>query len=153
MAGALTVLSPVAGMVRDLAGVPDEVFATGIVGPGVAIEPADGCVVAPVSGTVVALRSHALVVRADWGGVRDVLVHLGVDTFGAIGAGYRPAVRYGAYVVAGETVLEWDPAVVEAAGFATVCPVVALRADPRTVHLLVTDGMSIRAGAPILSWA
>lgn len=165
----LTVLAPVTGTVRGLDDVPDPVFAQRMVGPGVALEPptrSDGSdvldtdapdaparVVAPVTGVVVALRPHALVIRADGAVARDVLVHLGVDTVGLAGGGFDVLVVEGARVLAGETVLTWDPVAVVAAGLSAMCPVVALQADPALLRLRVVPGQVVAHGAPLFDWA
>jgi len=145
----LRVLAPVAGTVRDLADVPDAVFGQGIVGPGLAIDPLDGEVCAPLTGVVVAARSHALVVRGDG---RDVLVHLGVDTVNLDGSGFQLLVRIGEPVTAGAAVLRWDPAAVARAGLSPLCPVVALQGKPGAVRLLVRPGDVVERGAPVLDW-
>ena len=89
------VLAPCAGRVVALADVPDEVFASEMVGPGVAIEPAGGrtTVVSPVAGRVVKIHPHAFVVLADCGA--GVLVHLGIDTNRLGGRRLRGAGRAG----------------------------------------------------------
>ena len=147
----LTVLSPLAGTVLELEAVPDPVFAAGMVGPGLALLPDDdgaGDVASPVDGVVGALRGHAVVVEADGG--RGVLVHLGVDSLH--GVGFSAVVAVGATVGAGDPVLRWDPAALEASGASAVCPVVALGAAPAAVELLVAPGDRVAVGDPLLRW-
>lgn len=48
----IEVTAPVAGKVVALEDVPDPTFAQGILGPGIAIEPSEGRIVAPADGTV-----------------------------------------------------------------------------------------------------
>ena len=81
--------SPVAGTVRALDAVPDVVFAQGMVGPGVAVEPVRTAVqhvVSPVDGVVAALHPHAFAIRVS--DERSVLVHVGIDTVTLPGAGF-----------------------------------------------------------------
>ncbi|KGM10429.1 PTS sugar transporter subunit IIA, partial [Cellulomonas carbonis] len=102
---ALTVLAPLAGVVRALGEVPDPVFSAELVGPGLAVDPArDGVVaaVAPIAGTVVKLHPHAFVVAGDDG--RGALVHLGLDTVQLGGEGFTLHVAEGATVAAGDVV-------------------------------------------------
>ena len=47
----IEITAPVAGKVVALEDVPDPTFAQGILGPGIAIEPAEGRIVAPADGT------------------------------------------------------------------------------------------------------
>jgi len=154
MTSPLTVLAPVAGTVVAMADVPDPVFAAEIVGPGLAIDPSrEGTVqaIAPVSGTVVKLHAHAFVVQADEG--RGALVHLGLDTVQLGGEGFTLHVAEGDTVTAGEPVVSWEPAKVEAGGRSPVCPVVALQGAPDAVSPLATVGASVTAGDPLLEWS
>ena len=146
--------SPVAGTVRALGSVPDRVFAEGMVGPGVAIEPVRTAVqhvLAPVDGVVAALHPHAFAIRVS--DVRSVLVHLGVDTVTRAGNGFEAHVVAGQRVRAGERIVTWSPIDVAAAGLATICPVVALQAAPDEVRLLLDPGETVAAGQPLLEWS
>lgn len=146
-----TVLAPVAGVVIGLAAVSDLVFSRAMVGPGTAIDPdrRPGAAVAPISGTMVKLHPHAYIVMGDDG--RGVLVHLGIDTVQLKGAGFALLAAEGDRVFAGQPVVAWDPAAVEAGGRSPVCPVVALDADPAAVGE-VTGGR-VRAGDPLFRWS
>jgi sugar PTS system EIIA component len=150
MPGRLTVLAPMAGVVHDLAQVPDVVFSDCLVGPGCAIWPRDGDVRAPVAGRVVAARSHAVVIQADG---RDVLVHLGIDTVGLGGEGFELLVGEGQTVEAGAAMARWDPVAVAGAGLSQLCPVVALQARPDDVRMLVEPGEPVDRGHPLLEWS
>lgn len=150
----LTVLAPVAGVVRAMTEVPDPVFAGEIVGPGLAIDPSrDGEVdaIAPVSGKIVKLHPHAYVILADES--RGALVHLGLDTVQLEGAGFTQHVAEGDVVAAGDVIVTWDPAVVEAGGRSPICPVVALQGNAEAVTGLVAPGTTVRAGEPLFVWA
>jgi PTS system glucose-specific IIA component len=154
MTSTLTVLAPVAGTVVAMSDVPDPVFAGEIVGPGLAIDPSrDGpsTVIAPVTGTVMKLHAHAFVVQADAG--RAALVHLGLDTVQLGGAGFTLHVAEGDTVQAGDAVVSWDPAQVEAGGRSPICPVVALQGDPAVVTGLASVGSTVTAGDPLLEWS
>ncbi|GAB3009743.1 PTS sugar transporter subunit IIA [Saccharothrix stipae] len=146
----LRVTSPVSGRVVPLTEVPDPVFAQAMVGPGVAVEPdrVSADVVSPVDGTVVTLHPHAFVVATADGAA--VLVHLGIDTVKRKGEGFTLHVVKGEAVRAGQPVVTWDPAEVEAAGFAPICPVIALDAAPEVV--LDQAGGPVVAGDALFSW-
>jgi PTS system N-acetylglucosamine-specific IIA component len=147
----LQVLSPLEGRVVPLAAVPDPVFAQAMVGPGIAVEPARraGDAVSPVDGTVVTLHAHAFVVATGSGPA--VLVHLGIDTVKLKGEGFTLHVAKGDTVRAGQPLVSWDPAAVEAAGYSPVSPVIAL--DGSAAHL---DGLRaqgpVAVGEPLFSW-
>ncbi|MEV0679541.1 PTS glucose transporter subunit IIA [Actinosynnema sp. NPDC050436] len=147
----LRVLSPVGGRVVPLTEVPDPVFAQAMVGPGIAVEPdrAAAEVVSPVDGRVVTLHPHAFVIATDDGAA--VLVHLGIDTVKRKGEGFTLHVVKDEVVRAGQPVVTWDPAEVEAAGFAPICPVVALDATPDVLLDVARPG-PVAAGDVLFSW-
>ncbi|MEZ0449136.1 PTS sugar transporter subunit IIA [Cellulomonas sp. ICMP 17802] len=150
----LRLLSPLAGTLRPVSAVPDPVFAEGIVGPGVAIEPPhvqSQTVLAPADGVIGALHPHAFALELSEG--RVVLVHLGIDTVGLAGQGFTLHVDGGQTVRAGDRLITWSPLDVAAAGLATICPVVALQADSAALTVLVADGDTLQAGDPLLDWA
>jgi sugar PTS system EIIA component len=150
----LSVLSPLPGRVLPMADVPDPVFAGSIVGPGVAVDPPREPVeaVSPVDGRIVKLHPHAFVVVTvlPEGGA-GVLVHLGIDTVQLKGEGFTLYVDEGMEVEAGQPVVRWDPAAVEAGGRSPVCPVVAMDAKAERLSDLAEPG-EIAAGAPLFSW-
>lgn len=118
-------LAPVAGRVLALADVQDPVFATATMGPGFAIQPTDGRVVAPVSGrvTVVAATKHAVGLVTASG--LEVLVHMGIDTVDLNGAPFVCHVQVGDTIQAGEVLAEMDLAALQRAQkLATVIVVV-----------------------------
>ncbi|MGB9376539.1 MAG: PTS glucose transporter subunit IIA [Mycobacteriales bacterium] len=143
--------SPLHGEVVGLAGVPDPVFAEAMVGPGTAIDPRrePGEAVSPVTGKLVKLHPHAfVVVDADGHGV---LVHLGIDTVQMKGEGFTLLAAEGDQVQAGQALVRWDPAAVEASGRSPISPVVALDASAEAVTDLVETG-PVRLGDRLFSW-
>jgi PTS system glucose-specific IIA component len=147
--------SPVAGEVVGLAGVPDEVFAEAMVGPGTAVDPVGGHrggpadAVAPVDGVLVKLHPHAYVV-VDAAG-HGVLVHLGIDTVTMRGEGFALLAAEMDRVTAGQPVVRWDPDAVRATGRSTVCPVVALDASPDALTDVRETGR-VDTGERLFSW-
>ena len=117
------VLAPCAGAVVPMAAVPDPVFASEMVGPGVAIDPvrAPAVVVAPIAGRALKVMPHAFVVLGEDG--TGVLVHLGIDTVQLEGEGFEVLVEQGATVEPGTPMVAWDPAAIEAGGRSPVVPV------------------------------
>ncbi|AYY14253.1 PTS glucose transporter subunit IIA [Actinobacteria bacterium YIM 96077] len=148
----LPVMAPVAGWTLPLTEVPDPVFSTGMLGPGLAIEPErTGArpVLAPLSGTIAKLHPHAFIIRAESG--TSILVHLGIDTVRLDGSGFRILGSHGVPVKAGEPIIVWDPDDVEARGYSPICPVVALDAPTGTVSDLDTQSHVI-AGGSLFTW-
>ncbi|TDX76673.1 PTS system N-acetylglucosamine-specific IIA component (Glc family) [Rathayibacter sp. PhB151] len=147
----VVVLSPLAGRAVPLSAVPDQLFAAGVMGAGMAIEPPAERVevLSPVHGVLLQVLPHAFVVVADSG--RAVLVHLGIDTVGLKGAGFTVLAAKGDRVEAGTPVLEYDVPAALAAGLPTVVPVVVLERTADHVDALAEDGASVLAGDPLLS--
>ena len=148
---ALVIRAPLAGTVVALADVPDEVFASEMVGPGVGIDPDRSATTAycPVDGVVSKLLPHAFVIET---GRRAVLVHLGVDTEDLASACFDVAVEEGQEVVAGQPLLAWSPDCVRREGRSALCPVVALQADAADVDVVVAPGDRVAEGQPLLAW-
>jgi sugar PTS system EIIA component len=146
----LSVLAPVPGRAVELASVPDPVFSEAMVGPGRAVDPERGplTAVSPVTGTVVKLHPHAFVVVTEDG--RGVLVHLGIDTVQLKGDGFELLVSEGARVAAGDAVVGWDAAAVEAGGRSPSCPVIALDAQPEALELRPAG--PVTAGDELFRW-
>lgn len=145
------VLAPVPGRVVGLAGVPDPVFAQAMVGPGTAVDPAREQVdaIAPVTGRVVKLHPHAYVVVDGEG--HGVLVHLGVDTVQLKGEGFELLVAEGAQVDAGQPVVRWNPAAIEAGGRSPITAVVALDAGSDALSDVRESG-EVEQGSGLFSW-
>lgn len=143
-----TVRSPAPGRVVATADVPDPVFAEGLVGPGIAVEPSGDEAVAPIDGRVVKLHPHAFIVQAAGGPA--VLVHLGIDTVQLAGDGFTLHVAEGDEVRVGDPMVTWSPRAVRDGGRSAVCPVVVLEAAPERVTLLAAPGTAVEPGAPLL---
>lgn len=150
---ALQVLSPMPGRVANLSEVPDPMFAEAMLGPGLAIDPPREPVtaVAPISGTIASLFPHAMGIEADGG--YSVLVHLGLETVQLNGEGFTLLKAKGDTVTAGEPVIQWNPASIEAGGLPVITPVIAIQAEAGAITQLVADGTAVEAGTPVFEVA
>ncbi|MGT2753780.1 beta-glucoside-specific PTS transporter subunit IIABC [Streptococcus ovis] len=112
-------VSPVDGEVVALENVNDSVFASKLVGDGLAIKPSNGVLYAPVAGEVslVYETGHAIALTAENGA--EILFHVGIDTVQLQGKGFYPKVEIGAIVEPGDILLEFDIPVIEEAGYDT----------------------------------
>jgi phosphocarrier protein len=104
----LSLTPPLDGIARPLSAVPDEVFAQGLMGAGLAIEPLSTVLRAPCPGVVIQLaRSrHALTLRADGGA--HILLHIGIDTVDLGGEGFVALVEEGQHVECGQALINFD---------------------------------------------
>ena len=131
-----TVASPLSGHVISLDESGDPVFASRALGEGVAIQPSDSTVVAPVSGVLstVAETGHAFGIKTDDG--VEVLVHVGIDTVKMNGEGFAVAVKTDQRVNAGDTLVTVDFDKVKPAGYST------------TTLMTVTNTMALASVTP-----
>lgn len=144
------VASPMIGEVVKLENVPDQVFASGAMGKGVAIDPTDGTVVAPANGeiTLVFPTGHAVGMRTENGA--EILIHIGMDTVSLAGKGFKSLVEAGQKVQAGQKLLEFDLATIRDAGLPIISPVIVTdSADFDDV--LVTQENRVNAGDYLLT--
>jgi PTS system N-acetylglucosamine-specific IIA component len=144
----MQVLAPVTGTSLEVADVPDPVFASGMVGPGLAIEPRPGLqnAVAPIAGRLAKLHPHAFLVVSDTG--PGVLVHLGIDTVQMHGDGFTLVAGQDDVVRAGQEIVTWDPGYVTGTGRSAVCAVVVLDC-PAPSEPLQRPGSPVTAADPI----
>ena len=118
------VIAPLSGQPVLLSEVPDEVFSQKVLGDGEAIIPDDGKLYSPVNGEIstVAETLHAYGFTSDDG--LEILVHVGLDTVGLKGAGFKPCVKEGDKVKVGDLVAEIDLEYIKAQGLNTITPVI-----------------------------
>ena len=122
IAGAATVntielMAPVNGTLISIEEVKDEVFSAGILGKGVGILPSDGKIYAPADGSIESVfeTNHAITLMAENGG--EILIHVGLDTVNLKGKGFKPMVKTGDTVKAGELIMEVNLEQIKSAGF------------------------------------
>ena len=149
-AGGLTMLgeflAPIAGKLVAITHVPDNVFAQKIMGDGFAIDPTDGDVIAPVSGTVTSFMEdtcHAVGITAEDG--TEVLIHIGIDTVKLAGVGFTAFVKQDDTVKAGQLLLRVDLEAIRSKVPSLISPVVFLNLPEGTV-IEVKEGESVRRG-------
>ena len=124
----LSVTAPIYGIAISLSEVGDRTFASGVLGPGAAIDPVEGPVVSPVDGEVLVAfpTGHAYGLRSASG--IELLIHVGMDTVELDGKYFTPRVAAGKRVHRGQVLVEVDWAAVTRAGYRTTTPVVVSNA-------------------------
>ncbi len=121
--------APMAGKAVPITEVPDPTFAEGMLGNGIAIEPADGKVYAPCDATVDMMftTGHAVSLVADCGA--EILIHVGLETVSLEGKPFTIHVANGDKVKKGQLLIEADLDAVKAAGLPTITPMVICNTD------------------------
>ena len=131
------------GQVIELEQVKDPVFAQKMMGDGFAVEPANGNIVSPVSGTVSSIfpTKHALGLVTEAG--LEVLVHIGLDTVSLEGKPFTVRVAEGQQVAAGDLLVTADLGAIQAAGRETTTVVVFTNGDAiKSVKLEQTGSLA-----------
>lgn len=120
----LSLIAPATGNVIPLENSEDRAFAEKLVGDGVALMPAEGDFRCPAGGRIagVAEALHAYSIETDEG--IDLLVHIGIDTVELMGQGFRPAVKAGDTVQAGDPLCTVDIELLKSRGYSLCTPVV-----------------------------
>lgn len=123
------IYSPIKGKVVDSSLIPDDTFKDEILGPGVAIEPAEGKVYSPVDGelTLVIDTKHAMSITSDKG--TEILLHIGIDTVNLKGEPFKVHVEQGSKIKKGDLLMEFDINQITDAGLSIISPVVICNAD------------------------
>ena len=133
------------GEVIALEQVKDPVFSQKMMGDGFAVEPANGNIVSPVSGTVSSIfpTKHALGLVTEAG--LEVLVHIGLDTVSLEGKPFTVHVAEGQKVAAGDLLVTADLDAIRAAGRETSTVVVFTNAEAiKSVKLEQTGSLAAK---------
>lgn len=133
------------GQVVALEQVKDPVFAQKMMGDGFAVEPSNGNIVSPVSGTVSSIfpTKHALGLVTEAG--LEVLVHIGLDTVSLEGKPFTVHVAEGQKVAAGDLLVTADLDAIRAAGRETSTVVVFTNAEAiKSVKLEQTGSLAAK---------
>ena len=145
----LTLYAPMNGTLIPLSDVPDPVFAQGMLGEGIAIEPSDGMICAPCDCEVLQVfdSRHAIALRA---GRAELLIHVGIDTVNLHGKGYVIEVQEGDSLHTGDRMGTCDIGLIRQAGYALTTPVIVANAADFS-HIRTEPSGQVRAGDKIVT--
>jgi PTS system beta-glucosides-specific IIC component len=139
-----SIFAPINGKAVPVTEVPDPTFAEGMLGNGIAIEPAEGKVYAPCDATVDMMftTGHAVSLIADCGA--EILIHVGLETVSLEGKPFKVHVANGDKVQKGQLLIEVDLEAIKAAGLPTITPMVICNsADYPTFNVNVGKDVTI----------
>ena len=142
--------SPLAGRVVPLNEVKDQVFSSGAMGKGIAIDPANGTLVAPADGTITTLfpTGHAIGLTTTDG--VEILMHIGMDTVELEGKGFEIFVKQEDPVKKGDLLVKFDLSLIKEAGYSTVTPIVVTN-TPNYLDVLDMNQEDVLQGEDFLA--
>lgn len=137
--------SPLTGKAVALSEVKDEVFATGVLGDGIAVIPSEGVLCAPADGVVELVydTKHAVSIKTTAGA--EILMHIGMDTVQLEGKGFESQVSVGQVVKKGQPLMKFDMKAISEAGYDLTTPMIITNGDefkvvsPKTGDIHVGD--------------
>ncbi len=137
--------APVAGKYIPLKEINDGVFSEGMLGQGCGIIPEGTMIISPVNGEVISVAEslHAVGIKSDDGA--EILIHIGLDTVAMKGKGFKPLVKEGDSVKAGQKVLSFDIGAIISAGHPTTSALIITNTDDCKLIDLKT-GQNYEAG-------
>ena len=104
----IPIAAPISGRLVSIEKVPDPVFGEKVLGDGIAIIPENGKIVSPVNGKITSVSDslHAYNIESDDG--LQILNHIGLETVGLKGEGFKTLVKAGDVVRVGDKLGEVD---------------------------------------------
>ncbi|WP_054710811.1 PTS glucose transporter subunit IIA [Bacillus sp. JCM 19041] len=129
-----TIASPINGRIVSIEEVPDPTFSEKMIGDGIAIEPTDGHVVAPVEGKIVQVfpTKHAFGIETPAGA--ELLIHIGLETVAMNGEGFTSHVKEGNQLKVGDPIIDFDLELVKEKAAHTITPIVITNHDKFTIE-------------------
>ena len=142
-------VSPLDGELLPLSEVKDEVFSSGAMGEGVAVEPSEGILHAPADGKVVMTfpTGHAIGMKTSDGA--EILMHIGMDTVNLQGHGFETLVAKGDEVKAGDELVKFDIDAIQSKGYVVTTPIVVTNSKDYEKITVVSQG-KVKVGQEIL---
>ena len=142
-------VSPLAGELLPLSEVKDEVFSSGAMGEGVAVEPSEGVLHAPADGKVVMTFPTGHAIGMKTGDGAEILMHIGMDTVNLQGHGFETLVAKGDEVKAGDELVKFDIDAIHAKGYVVTTPIVVTNSKDYEKITVVSQG-KVKVGQEIL---
>ena len=136
------IYAPIQGNVIQREQIPDETFASGVLGDGVGIEPEQGVVTAPFDGEISSLTETKHAIGISGPGGMEVLIHVGVDTVKMKGDGFTLFVSEGEKVRAGQKLMTFDLEKIRSAGYSTTSAVLLTNSDDYASCKILKTGMT-----------
>jgi len=145
----IEVVSPVTGKVVPLEDVQDQVFASKMMGEGVAFELTDDIIVSPTDGKITLLpeSKHAFGVVSKEG--LEILVHIGLDTVDLNGEGFTSLITVGDEVTKGTPIIEVDRTFIKNKGIILTTPMIVTNSSDFEVNIM-DGGNDVHASSSVV---
>lgn len=136
------ILAPMTGEAKNIKDCQDPVFAQELVGKGTMIIPSEGKLYSPVDGTISMLADtgHAVGITSSSG--LEILIHVGLDTVELAGEPFNIKASKDQKINAGDLLLEFDIAKIEASGKSIESPVIITNPDGYEINVLKTGAVN-----------
>lgn len=143
--------APITGKLVQLEDVPDPVFSEKMMGDGLAIEPSEGVVVAPVDAKVLQVfpTKHAVGLETNNG--IEILIHIGLETVSLNGEGFESFVKEGDKVKQGDKLISFDIDIIKEKAKSTVTPIIITNGDRAQSIEKTTETQVSRGETPFLT--
>lgn len=125
----LKIYAPIDGEFVALRDVEDEVFSSGMMGQGFAIEPIMETIIAPADVEIISASEnmrHALGLRLK--NECELLIHVGIDTVSLCNQGFTVLVKEGDTVKRGAPLMQFDSRLIKKAGLRNTIMIVITEA-------------------------
>ncbi|MTD38685.1 PTS glucose transporter subunit IIA [Erwinia sp. CPCC 100877] len=127
--------APVNGKIVALKDVPDKVFASEMMGKGVAFTLESGTVYAPCSGEITMVPNSMHAIGMKTGNQAEVLLHIGLDTVNLNGKGFTALVHVGDKVKLGDPLVTVDRELINKLGYNLVTMMIVTNSNDYDVTL------------------
>lgn len=145
----VNLVAPVDGETVDVKEVPDKVFASGMMGEGVAFKYTSDIICAPCDGKVTTIPNtlHAFGITAE--NDAEILVHIGIDTVNLKGNGFSKLVNEGDKVKAGDPIIKLDRSLIESKGYDLITPV--LVTNSKDYSVVIKNSGDVNVGRSVIA--
>ena len=124
-----SIYAPLTGKRIPLIDVPDPTFSEKMMGDGLAIDPTEGKVVAPIDGEVTLTfpTKHAIGLKSKSG--IEILIHIGLETVNLDGEGFEVHVNEGDQVSIGDPLVTFDFELIKRKAASVITPIIITNGD------------------------
>ena len=146
------IYSPINGKCIPIEEVPDNVFASKMMGSGVGLILSDDTIYSPCDATVsmIALTKHAIGLQAKNGA--EILIHIGLDTVQLNGKGFSLLVNQNDKVDMGQPIMKIDREYMEENNLNLITPLVITNSGDINPNIICDSGNLEKGKSVLIEW-